>query len=173
MAASSIGISINLKEVALYELEFLKSVYHDQFLRIPLVIANAVYRYEHIWLPFLKQHSSDEVGDLEYAAPQDVLWIWHTHMLSPLNYKQNCNQLFQRVFGHQLNSAELLRQKRAKTKLLWETEYPGEPYDVIRTKRVPTRNPKSQIQYDLISATKRQELFYYQVMVILVQTANL
>ena len=156
-------ISVSLNEAALYELELLRTVYSDKFLRHPAVVQNAIYRYENYWLPFLNRHSTCETGDLEFAAPLDILWIWHTHMLSPLNYKKNCNQIFQRVFGHELCSNERLGQKRAETKLLWVTDYPDEPYDVARSKSIPPRDQKLAIEFDLMAATKRKKLFYYQV----------
>jgi hypothetical protein len=84
-------------------------------------------------------------------------------MLNPVAYRMNYHEVFDRIFGHQLSSNEMLRQKRAKTKLLWEADYPDEPFDVDRGKAVPVREKKSAIPYNLMAATKRQELFYYQV----------
>lgn len=161
--AGPIQVSVDLQTAALHELDFLKLVYHDKYLRNPLVLANAIYRYEHLWLPFLKQHSQDHLSDLEYAPPIDIHWVWHAHMLSPLAYNKNCIEHFDRVFGHQLCSSEMLRQKRARTKVIWDAYHTGEPFEVVRSKPVPQRDQKPRLEYNLMDAVNRQQLFYYQV----------
>jgi hypothetical protein len=71
----------NLAARVLKELDFLSEVdalgdtlYH------PTVIRLAVARYELLWLPLLKDTTSND----QLNPPLDVAFAWHTHCLCPV-----------------------------------------------------------------------------------------
>ena len=49
------------------------------------------------WLPLLAQHPS-----VDLAAPLDVAWVWHVHMLSPLSYERDCNEIASVLVNHRI-----------------------------------------------------------------------
>lgn len=44
-----------------------------------------VYRYEVLWLPFLKKH----MGKENLSAPLDIAWAWLMHALAPSKYAKD------------------------------------------------------------------------------------
>ncbi len=52
-SASKIAFSLNLRKSALSELDFLRQINKETFIDDPDLLQIAVYRYEHLWLPFL------------------------------------------------------------------------------------------------------------------------
>ena len=42
-------------------------------------------RYETYWLQLAAKHPSECL-----AAPLDVAWIWHSHLLAPLSHRRDC-----------------------------------------------------------------------------------
>lgn len=161
MAAKPIEISVNLIEAALNEVNFLQQVHKDKYLRTLPGIKHAIYRYEQFWLPLLKKVSFDESRDQELVPPLDIQWVWHTHMLCPIQYGWYCNEKFGRSLGHRLYSLQEAEQRRSMTKQLWEEEYSKEPFEIRRDPSIQI--PDSKIAYDLVAATQRQKHFYYQV----------
>ena len=161
MAKNTIEISVNLIEAALYEVNFLQQVHQDKYLGTLPGVKHAIYRYERFWLPLLKKQGFDEAKDAEFVPPLDIHWIWHTHMLAPLQYAKNCNEMFGRSFGHRLYSLEEAEQMRTMTRQMWEEEYINEPFDIRKDPSIQV--PDSKFDYDLLAATQRQKHFYYQV----------
>ncbi len=49
------------------------------------------FRYETIWLPLLVKHGKTELWRLQ--PPDDVWWIWHVHMLAPIHYQHDCQNI--------------------------------------------------------------------------------
>ena len=51
----------------------------------PMVVANAVRRYETCWLPLVAAHAATRARSV-LAPPLDVAWVWLVHALDPQNY---------------------------------------------------------------------------------------
>ena len=120
---------------------------------------STVFRYELFWLPLL-----GKFGTLKAAAPLDIAWVWHVHMLSPLNYLRDCNEIVSTLVDHRILVGEKREQGLHKAKLLWYQLYPEEPFEVDLT--APLSNVpafKSKIKYDIVAACSRQRVFNYQV----------
>jgi len=54
------------------------------------------FRYELFWLPLVAQSSVTE----DIAAPLDIAWAWHVHMLSPVSYEKDCNEVVSTLVDH-------------------------------------------------------------------------
>ena len=81
----------NLMKKAFYELDFLRLIdqnrhlyYNENFIKYALI------RYEKYWMPFLAEKSSQMETDLKFAPPLDIHWVWHVHMLAPVQYSKDC-----------------------------------------------------------------------------------
>ena len=47
---------------------------------------------------------------MDLAAPLDIAWVWHVHMLSPLSYERDCNEIVSVLVDHRF----LVRKAREK-----------------------------------------------------------
>ena len=65
-----------------------------------------MFRYEKFWLPLLGLISDSAGSDLAWCPPIDVHWVWHTHMLAPHLYNQDCQAILGRLVGHRLSSTQ-------------------------------------------------------------------
>ena len=54
---------------------------------------------EKYWMPFLAKHSSTMAGDLKFSPPLDIHWVWHVHMLAPVQYNKDCTATVDRMLG--------------------------------------------------------------------------
>ena len=151
---------LDLIQAAKNELDFLALVDEHPNLFSGPVVKNAIRRYELLWLPLISHHQRMcERTDL--AAPLDIAWVWHVHMLAPCHYEQDCNNIVSGLVDHCL-----LRQvalQRAKS--LWEERYPHEPFEinVDEEDSYLQHTYSSRIKYNLEEACQRQFKFYYQV----------
>ncbi|VDM59654.1 unnamed protein product [Angiostrongylus costaricensis] len=83
-AQMTAGISVDLVVAAQREANFLRMIDRKApLLYEPDVVNQAIRRYETCWLPMQAAHP-----DMNVIPPLDVHWIWHTHMLSPINYQE-------------------------------------------------------------------------------------
>ena len=102
---------------------------------------------------------------MKIAAPLDIAWVWHVHMLSPVSYEKDCNEIVSTLVDHEILVGEKREKGLKKAKALWKELYPTEPFEVD-LKTDPVSNVpyfKSRIQYDIAAACSRQRGFYYQV----------
>ncbi|WRX29981.1 Glycine-rich domain-containing protein-like - like 3 [Theobroma cacao] len=124
--------------------------------------------YKYCWLPRLAIHAESSVSEGPLVVPLDCEWIWHCHRLNPGCYKADCKELYGRILDNQNVISSTRAICRKQTEEIWKRMYPDEPY-VLNTITHFLENvedfqrvPKST-EYDLISAVKRQSLFFYQV----------
>ena len=162
---------IDLARSAVYELDFLKESYSNILLDDPRVVKISAWRYEHLWLPLMREISQDQTQDLKFLPPPDVHWIWHAHMLSPSHYANDCKKILGRILNHELSSAESMMAKRAQTKEIWKRAYPSHPFNlphspgkIIALYTDLTHSSEStSLSYDVIAASLRQRSFFYNV----------
>ena len=164
MEVSDILSRENLLQNAQNLLSFLEVV--DQYpglCRGPL-LKNAVRRYEQLWLPLAAAHMTLSTP---LAAPFDIAWVWHTHVLATSYYVKDCTRFFDKVVDHKVRIAsgvDCSDEAHTKTKELWQVLYPEEPFNVDLSqplKDVPPHH--SRLQYNLEVACQRQFKFYYSV----------
>lgn len=148
-------------------LDFLALVDEHPSLFSGPVLKNAIRRYEHLWLPLIALQQR-MYGRTNLAAPLDIAWVWHVHMLAPHHYEKDCDNIVSGLVDHypvtpRQRQAGLLRAKR-----VWEKRYPFEPFEINLDKDpCPVPQPCStcgtRIEYNLEKACQRQFKFYYQV----------
>ena len=52
------------------------------------VLEAAIWRYEHCWIPLLKDWAATPKKKGPLVAPLDVAWVWLVHLLHPVDYAQ-------------------------------------------------------------------------------------
>lgn len=156
------NLGLDLVQAAKNELEFLRLVdQHPNLYKGP-ILKNAIRRYEIYWLPLVAREG---YGGRFLAAPLDIAWVWHVHMLAPHYYEQDCIKSVSKIVDHVPLDPLQRKGGLKKAKYLWEREYPDEPFeiDLDQSLDVLTVDKKSKIQYDLEEACYRQSKFSYQV----------
>ncbi len=157
ISLNQIQFSIDLVDKALNQLEFLEAVDKLKPILRGEILKKSVYRYEKLWLKFLIKHPN-------LIPPLDVLWIWHCHMLNPIQYFNDMMSLFDRLLDHTNLSMKEIINGQENTKLIWQSEL-NCSYDFLDLNSVDDQyqNYKTSLKYDLYEASSRQFEFYYQV----------
>jgi hypothetical protein len=71
-------------------------------------------------------------------------------------------------------SAHQLKKKEVKTQKIWERRFPREPYFLELTSQLADGDQPaapsffSNFSYDIMAASKRQESFFYQVILVFI-----
>ena len=163
----NITFSVDLIKAAKYQLDFLKDVDTEGILYSDEILKNAIYRYEKHWLPLCA--NMDTIGEQaeNLYPPLDVAWVWHCHMLSPTEYKKDCEIICGRVIDHVCISKEDRIRKQAYTKKLWEDNrriaFDYRQFTISLAITAYLRNFTSRFRYDIVGASNRQKSFFYQV----------
>ena len=85
----------NLVQQVNYHIKFLQEVDDIPKLKTKRFRKLAAFRYEKYWLPLISIYSKANL-----VGPLDVEWMWHCHMLAPLNYIQDCTKVVGKVINH-------------------------------------------------------------------------
>lgn len=117
-----------------------------------------MFRYELFWLPLVAQSPN-----VPAAAPLDIAWVWHVHILSPLSYERDCNEIVSTFVDHKVLVGIRQIWAREHWRRLWSELYDNEPFDVDLSAPASNVPHVSRIQYGIVSACSRQRVFYYQV----------
>ena len=154
-------IQLNLIQEVKTVLDFLALVNDYPSLYAGPLLKNAIRRYEVFWLPLAAKQGSDSTL---LAAPLDIAWVWHLHMLAPYDYQQDCVNLLSQVVDHKPMNRNQREQGLQNARHLWENAYPSEPFEVDLKDPTPLLIPyPSRISYDFEKASYVQSKFYYQV----------
>lgn len=161
---SKITFGPDLLEGALKQISFLQHVDRNRKLYEDAVLHQAFRRYEELWLPLAAQQR-----DKTLAAPLDIEWIWHCHMLSPVCYEEDCKATVGLTVNHRLLSEKEREKALDITKQLWSSLYPDEKFELELSSSGDgattdiVLEEASKINYNVIEAAKRQRVFAYQV----------
>ncbi len=153
----SIEFGVDLVTATLNQLSFLKQIDGIGHLYEGYYFERALFRYEHIWIPLLAE-TEDNVN---LIPPIDVQWIWHVHMLAPIDYIKDCKYICGKVLNHYLRSEREKCIETSKSKIIWE-RYSNVPFNYLEDFTRP-KYSRSKIEYDLHTASLRQKSFLYQV----------
>ncbi|KAL9981379.1 hypothetical protein ACROYT_G010077 [Oculina patagonica] len=100
----------------------------------------------------------------DLAAPLDIAWVWHVHMLAPQNYEQDCNNIVSMLVDHRLLTPHQRQVGLQRAKSVWKKTYPYEPFEInVYEDPCLVQTYSSRIKYNLEEACQRQFKFYYQV----------
>lgn len=167
--AQKIVISEDLVAVAKHQLQFLAAVDRHRWLYEGPALQRAIYRYNICWLPMLAKHLESQISEGPLVIPLDCEWIWHCHRLNPVQYKNDCEELYGRILDNYNVVSSVQGTSKCQTEEIWNNLYPGEPYQIDLTSAcsddILEKFSKAEkcTKYDLISAVKRQSPFFYQV----------
>ncbi|CAM6085943.1 unnamed protein product [Calypogeia fissa] len=165
--AQQVKISVDLIIAAKQELHFLAIVDSTPALKNGWVLLHAVKRYLNCWLPLASKYTPRSV----LQPPLDCAWVWHCHKLNPVQYMNDCFQLFGRLVDVGAPGPNVTNGERLAASI-WAKAYPDVPYHFIRRGGQAPGQPQQKfddlpskitIDYDLIGAMERQTSFYYQV----------
>ncbi|CAN1354952.1 Glycine-rich domain-containing protein 1 [Linum perenne] len=142
----SIRVSFDIVSAARRTIAFLRNVHDSLWLHEPAYLAEAVRRYDELWMPLISEltvNGSSNVGSTVpmILPPFDVEWVWFCHSLNPFgsslivypfqrSYRQYCEQRFSRligkptIFDEENEDYALIRCKK-----LWLQKYPNEPFE--------------------------------------------
>ncbi|EPS66495.1 hypothetical protein M569_08281, partial [Genlisea aurea] len=129
MEDDSLGFGVDLVSAARKNLGLFKTVADNHWLHQDSAIAEAIRRYDEVWMPLLAHLSTGPNPPL-ILPPLDVEWVWFCHSLDPVNYKQYCDSRFSKlisktaIFDEENREYALNRSKR-----MWEAEFPAEPFE--------------------------------------------
>lgn len=152
---------LNLIQEAKTEIEFLALVNEYPALYGGPILKNAIRRYELFWLPLAAKQGADSVL---LAAPLDIAWVWHLHMLAPHDYEQDCLSLVSQVVDHKPMIRNQREQGLQNARDVWEDAYPAERFEVDLNRIAEMPLPyRSKLGYDLEEASYYQSKFCYQV----------
>ena len=156
---SKTSSAIDLTEATIAHLDFLNEVDALSYLYRGPLLANAIRRYEHFWLPLAANENTTQI-----AAPLDVEWVWYLHMLSPRVYDSDCRSLVSKIIDHRIFPKEQKHVALQKSTEIWKRLYPDEPFDVNPgVVSQISAAPSSELSCDLVRAAAVQRNFNYQV----------
>ncbi|KAK9749676.1 hypothetical protein RND81_02G142900 [Saponaria officinalis] len=164
--AQEIKFSVDLVESAKKVMKFLGVVDQNRHLYEDDVLHRAIYRYNAFWLPLLAKHMEKPVcGEDPLVVPLDCEWIWHCHMLNPLRYKSDCEQIFGKILSNRSVISTAEATSKGASEEVWNKMYPDEPYELDLNKPFLQNHSKNEkfTSYDLVAAVKRQISFTYQM----------
>ena len=162
--ASHIEITVfDIVEQLGYHIKFLQEVDDIPELKTKRYRELAAFRYEKYWLPLISTYSKPNL-----VGPLDVEWMWHCHMLAPLNYIQDCTIREGKVINHRLRNDRDRKICQERAKYIWSLMYEEEPFDLDYTQEMVEdslriKHFKSCFSYDIVAASERQSSFYYNV----------
>ena len=165
--SAQIRIGADLITSSQQHLEFLKTVHSHPSLYGGLVLQRAIRRYVQFWLPLAAEYNEETL-----AAPLDIEWVWHCHMLSPTLYHTDLMKICGTIIRHKVSDKRNYEQALAFSETYWKRKYPEQPFQVSFDTLVDITESGSQegevsrslgLQYDLEAAAGRQKAFYYQV----------
>ena len=159
--AGDIAFGLDLRQAALYQVDFLQAVDKKTELleESSQAVQFAIQRYEKLWLPLAAKYC-----DRFLAAPVDIEWIWHCHLLNPAAYEKDCYQVVGKVVDHRLLDRERRKQSLQESRVLWRHEYPSVPFDADGPISPWFDSDfTSKLNYNLRAAVMRQQVFFYQV----------
>ena len=111
-------------------------------------------------MPLLAKKCSNWHEDLKLAPPLDIHWVWHVHMLCPVQYNKDCTATVDRILGHQPSSLESMSKLMKSTRNNeWQEMYPDVPFEVglshLQTHPETLDKEKSTIEYNIELAASR------------------
>lgn len=152
---------VNLVEASIVHLDFMKSIHDMEKLYRGQFLANAVRRYENLWLPMIASVGEDSS---QMAAPLDIEWVWYLHMLSPHAYENDCQRLVSKFIDHKCQTNEQKKMALEKSRCIWERLYPQEPF-IADSEKVSQDSTvqSSKLSCDLYREAINEKMFYYQL----------
>ncbi|ESO85179.1 hypothetical protein LOTGIDRAFT_167966 [Lottia gigantea] len=157
----AIRFSLDLVNLSIDHIHLLEEINKRTVLLEGPLVYRAIQRYEQLWLPLVAENHQQIL-----AAPIDIEWIWHCHLLAPVMYHRDCENAVGQSINHQLLDGRKKLKALEISKSLWNKKYPDEPFDIPLNGEGVSPDfmyESHALSYDLVAAVSRQKHFYYQV----------
>ena len=122
---NKIKFHVDLLDASIKQLSFLSTVNKQTSLQEEWLYKQAIRRYEAFWLPLAAEHKKEHL-----AAPLDIEWVWHCHMLAPVCYEADCTSIVGKVVDHKIYSEKDRTKALEKSRKYWTAKYPNEPFEI-------------------------------------------
>ncbi|PKI62520.1 hypothetical protein CRG98_017144 [Punica granatum] len=173
--AQGVVITVDLVKAAKRQLQFLAAVDSAHCLYDGPALDHAIDRYKYCWLPLLAKHALSPITTEPLVVPLDCEWIWHCHRLNPVQYKNDCEEIYGRILDNIYVLSTTEGTCTRKTEWIWSKMYPSEPYHLERCCHsmlgaIDTDiGQEKSTKYDLVAAVKKQSSFFHKVSKSIVQ----
>ncbi|XP_019057067.1 PREDICTED: uncharacterized protein LOC104805899 isoform X1 [Tarenaya hassleriana] len=150
----AVRIGVDLVSAARRFVAFLRSVGDCQWLHHRPAIAEAVRRYDELWMPLI----SDLTVGLKppmILPPLDVEWVWLCHTLNPVSYRQYCQNRFSKLIGKpMIYNEENEDYAVLQCKKIWDKRYPDENFTNETDQDAP--EPTISMDEEIIALVEKQ-----------------
>lgn len=138
---NKIKFGVDLVEASLKQLNLLKYVNNHSGLYEEWLFKKAIRRYEAFWLPLAAEHKKECL-----AAPLDIEWVWHCHLLAPLAYAEDCKNITGLMVDHKIMNDKDRTKSLEKSKKYWTAKYPKEPFEIelVYREKVVEESPQTE-----------------------------
>ncbi|XP_022745896.1 uncharacterized protein LOC111296107 isoform X1 [Durio zibethinus] len=128
--SDTIHLGVDLVSAARRSIGFLRSVNECQWLHQRATIAEAIRRYDKVWMPLISDLTVEGSTPPMVLPPFDVEWVWFCHTLNPDGYRKYCLSRFSKLIGkpaifNEENEEYALMRCRA----IWVQKYSSEPFE--------------------------------------------
>ncbi|KAI4295195.1 hypothetical protein MLD38_040574 [Melastoma candidum] len=125
---NDVRISIDLVSAARRNIGFLRSVDASPWIHEEPAIAEAIRRYEELWMPLMSGLTTGSTPPM-ILPPVDVEWVWFCHTLNPAGYRQYCESRFSKLIGKPaIFDEENEEYALLRCREIWIRRYPSEPF---------------------------------------------
>ncbi|KAL1188087.1 Glycine-rich domain-containing protein 1 [Cardamine amara subsp. amara] len=125
----AVRIGADIVSAARRLIALLRSVGDCQWLHHPPVIAEAIRRYDELWMPLI----SDLTVGLKppmILPPLDIEWVWFCHSLNPVSYRDYCQKRFSKLIGKPaIYDEENEDYAILQCEKIWVLRYPLESFE--------------------------------------------
>ncbi|XP_022745899.1 uncharacterized protein LOC111296107 isoform X3 [Durio zibethinus] len=129
--SDTIHLGVDLVSAARRSIGFLRSVNECQWLHQRATIAEAIRRYDKVWMPLISDLTVEGSTPPMVLPPFDVEWVWFCHTLNPSYptvYVEDLKDMLDNV-GKVVGLWETVKEKEVEeTKKLWERTF-DQPYE--------------------------------------------
>ncbi|CAA7047244.1 unnamed protein product [Microthlaspi erraticum] len=125
----AVRIGADIVSAARRLIALLRSVGDSQWLHHPPVIAEAIRRYDELWMPLISDLTVNSKPTM-ILPPLDVEWVWFCHSLNPVSYRDYCLKRFSKLIGKPaIYDEENEDYAVLQCEKLWITRYPEESFE--------------------------------------------
>ncbi|CAH2046894.1 unnamed protein product [Thlaspi arvense] len=155
----AVRIGTDIVSAARRVIALLSSVGDSQWLHHPSVIAEAIRRYDELWMPLI----SDLTVGLKppiILPPLDVEWVWFCHCLNPVGYRDYCQKRFSKLIGKPaIYDDENEDYAVLHCEKLWVTRYPEESFE-NRADQDSSEHVSSSANEDIKADVEKQRFLW-------------
>ncbi|XP_024005248.1 glycine-rich domain-containing protein 1 isoform X2 [Eutrema salsugineum] len=154
----AVRIGADIVSAARRLISLLRSVGDCQWLHHPPVIAEAIRRYDELWMPLISDLTVGSKPPM-ILPPLDVEWVWFCHSLNPVSYRDYCLKKFSKLIGKPaIYDEENEDYAVLQCEKIWVTRYPEESFENRADPDSP--EPVSSSNEDIKTEVEKQRFLW-------------